>query len=168
MRDILIRAGALLKRQRERLRSAAPGRHRPLASAIGQDEQERTLDPACPPAVESVPPIDADLFDEIWDSMRRQPASMRRIRDAFLKTARGLVPLLEDWQDPTLRSELHTLVGSASMIGAKRIEHLALQLQAAVREGNRQRFDDMKRLLERSIEDFERAFDERLAAARRS
>lgn len=165
MRDILIRAGALLKRQRERLGSAAPTRHRLLAQAPRRDA---TPDQVCTPAIESVPPIDADLFDEIWDSMHRQPASMHRIRDAFLKTARGLLPLLKDWQDPAIRSELHTLVGSAGMIGAKRIEHIALQLQAAIREGRRERLDDMKRLLERSIEDFERAFDERLAATRRS
>jgi CheY-like chemotaxis protein len=143
---------------------------KPFGRAALNDILCKWLRPEATPADASLtdklamlPVLDATVFDELWANLRWQTAPMQRIRETFLATARRTLSLLADIRDAGLSRELHTLLGSSGMIGARYIERLAAELQTAVR----QNLDvaGMRELLERAIFDFDRAFDRRLSTA---
>ncbi|AMN46943.1 hypothetical protein ACG33_07500 [Steroidobacter denitrificans] len=112
----------------------------------------------------TLPAVDASIFDELWKNLQWQSAHMRRISDSFIQTIRAVCASLERFDQAMLRRELHTLLGSSGMIGARRIERLAGELQMHIHAGRREEAQALQRLLEASAAEFEGEFVARQAS----
>jgi HPt (histidine-containing phosphotransfer) domain-containing protein len=64
-----------------------------------------------------------------------------------------------------LRRHLHTLLGSAGMVGARQVELIAHKLQAAINAGQREVIDDGRKLLKDAMRSFEIEFDRRIESS---
>jgi PAS domain S-box-containing protein len=88
--------------------------------------------------VKSLVPIDTSVFDELWQSLQWRMPAMHKIYDSFLTTTAETLELLNTL--PTSRNfaeagrRLHSLLGSAGLVGAKQVEYLAAWLTDAVKE----------------------------------
>lgn len=79
------------------------------------------------------PAIDQEVFSELWENLQWRKPPMRRISESFCETTRETLRLLADSDHTALSRNLHTLLGTAGMIGARQIEQLAALLQDANR-----------------------------------
>jgi len=121
------------------------------------DQEGRTLETT----LSMLPIVDAGVFDELWKNLQWRSAPMRRISDSFIQTIRGVCASLERFDQARLQRELHTLLGSSGMIGARRIERLAGELQVLVSAGHREEAQALQHVLEASAVEFEREFVQR-------
>lgn len=89
-------------------------------------EPERTHHSAIGSAV---PVLDAETFDELRDTLASQPESLVCVYRAFLSNAVVFFRVLREQEGDARADTLHTLKGSAAMVGAKRVAALAGCLQ---------------------------------------
>lgn len=106
----------------------------------------------------AVPVVDEAVFNELFENLKWQKPPMRRICDTFLDTARSTVRLLDGPSSVQLGRNLHTLRGTAGMIGARQIEHLTILLQEAVNGERAAETPRLRKKLASAIESFERDF----------
>jgi CheY-like chemotaxis protein len=130
------------------LKWLAPGTIAPVAA--GADERLRDL-----------PVIDGSVFDELWASLQWRMPAMRKIYESFLSATDETLTMLErSAPSPANRDagrRIHSLVGSAGLVGARQVEYLAGWLSDAVKEA---RHDDMDRTLSQLRDGMRRFQDE--------
>lgn len=112
-----------------------------------------------------LPVLDLTVFEELQRSLHSRPDMLRRIGSSFLLSAHEALNGF-DARNPgdrgSLRRHLHTLLGSAGMIGARQAEFLARKLQSDLAAN---RFDEAGSAwarLKRAIRDFDTEFHRRL------
>ncbi len=110
------------------------------------------------------PVLDQSVFDELWENLRWQLPPMRRIGETFMSTAQKTLESLGTRNQETER-HLHTLLGTAGMIGARQVEYLAARLQGAVKAQRATEVDSMHGQLSEAIQAFEHEFTVKLGAA---
>ena len=111
-----------------------------------------------------LPDLDTKVFDELSRSVHHERAPLQRICESFVESAAKLPPLLNgDTTDAAaLKYRLHSDLGCAGTVGARRVEHLARQLQAVLADG-----DDIDPLasataISQAIRSFQQQFYRRL------
>lgn len=122
------------------------------------------------PAAESgegKPVLDGTVFEELRESLHWSLTPLKQIYDAFMDNARNTIALLSAQRPtppaPQILRSLHTLRGSASMVGAKRIAHIAGLLEHAAQNQKLDPAGTEATALPKALREFERALDERLS-----
>ena len=110
------------------------------------------------------PVLDEEIVDELFENLKWQKPPMRRICESFLATARDTLRMLERSNREGLDRNLHTLLGTAGMVGARQIEQLAALLQQTVKAGRMQDAPRLRKHLATAVAAFEREFLQRLDA----
>jgi len=109
------------------------------------------------------PALDEGVFDELWESLRWEAKAMRQISESFRQTVQRTLDALEHERGEDLRRQLHTLAGTAGMIGAAEVRQIAAQLEDAVKGGGSVAdLDERRRALAAAGEAFQDAFERRL------
>jgi HPt (histidine-containing phosphotransfer) domain-containing protein len=107
--------------------------------------------------------LDASMFQDLLESLV-EPAAVAAIYRKFLDNAATFIREIAS-QDSAARAEtLHTLKGSAAMLGANRISALAAKLQSEL-HGSIVHVDQAAHQLEDELAKFRVAAAERLLAA---
>jgi CheY-like chemotaxis protein len=118
--------------------------------------------------VAALPTLDAGVFEELRESLHWQLPPLRKIYASFRESAQetlGLIAAPANGTEAELTARrLHSLQGSAGLVGARRIEHLAAWFTQAIKEKNRQELADSLPLLRESLRRFEQELDGRLDA----
>lgn len=130
-----------------------PALHRILCKWL---DPKRTVEAAGPA------PLDDRMFNDLWSSLGWQAAPLRAIASNFKVTVQKTLDSL-DTDDPELiRRNLHTLRGTAGMIGARGVEEVVSKLQQAVRSGEKDRVKQLRLDLARANDAFQTAVTDRL------
>jgi signal transduction histidine kinase/DNA-binding NarL/FixJ family response regulator/HPt (histidine-containing phosphotransfer) domain-containing protein len=113
------------------------------------------------------PILDPSVFEELWESLRWRTKPLQEIYDAVIDNVRNMIQLL-DALDKTpmqkiLRS-LHTVRGSASMVGAKRLTRIAAMLEHAASNQQLDRKAVEEAQLPKALRDLETELDQRLSS----
>lgn len=118
-------------------------------------------------ASESEPVLDPVVFEELWESLRWRTKPLEEIYEAVVVNVRNTIQLLAGLgSTPTqkiLRS-LHTIRGSASMVGAKRIARIAGILEHAASNEQLTRETVEHAQLPKALRELELAVRERLSS----
>lgn len=111
------------------------------------------------------PTLDAEVFDELYESVCEQEVAVATLYETFLKNAARLIEALHAAEPAIAREKvLHTLKGSAAMMGATRIARLATDLQHSCATLDDTRMQEVIDELGRELATLRRAVDARLAA----
>lgn len=87
-------------------------------------------EPQTTPTIESSSEVlDGEVFHELLGSLH-QPAALAAVYRKFIGNATAFICELRDQDDAARIDTLHTLKGSAAMMGAKRMAERAARLQA--------------------------------------
>lgn len=110
------------------------------------------------------PDLDTDVLDELRASLQWRNELLERIRSSFVASVEEAVTLLATPAAPrdALLRQLHTLTGSAGMVGARQVEYLVRQIQVAVKENRPGALDEAAEVLGRALRRYEREFARRL------
>jgi CheY-like chemotaxis protein len=131
----------------------------PGANAIaGSDLTER---------IGELPALAMPVFDELWQSLQWRLAPLRKIYESFLSVAHETLDILERAPaagDGLLARRLHTLIGSAGMVGARQVERVAAWLSEAVKADRRLEIENGSVLLAETLGRFEEELERRLDA----
>lgn len=132
----------------------------PGANAIeGSDLTER---------IGELPALAAPVFDELWQSLQWRLAPLRKIYESFLSVAHETLDILEltpGAGDGLLARRLHTLIGSAGMVGARQVERAAAVLSEEVKAGrDGTGLESGRNLLAETLRLFEEELERRLEA----
>lgn len=112
---------------------------------------------------DALEPLDVTMFQDLLESLV-EPAAVAAVYRKFLGNAATFIRELTS-QDAAARAEtLHTLKGSAAMLGANRMSALAAQLQTEL-HGSPVQVEQAARQLEDELAAFRSAATERLLAA---
>ena len=126
--------------------------------------------------IAGLPVLAAPVFDELWQSLQWRPAPLRKIYESFLAVAHETLNSLDHGavterlarespagSDGTvLARRLHTLLGSAGMVGARQVERVTVWLSEAVRADRRAELEGGRELLAESVRRFEQELERRL------
>jgi len=116
--------------------------------------------------IAELPVLAAPVFDELWQSLQWRPAPLRKIYESFLRVAHETLDILHraaGASDGTvLARRLHTLLGSAGMVGARQVERVTVWLSEAVRADRRAELEGGRVLLAESVRRFEQELERRL------
>jgi len=118
--------------------------------------------------IAALPDLDQRAFDELSHSLRHERAPLQRICEAFVDSADQILLLLKNGQidAASVKIYLHSLLGSAGMVGARRVEYLAGQLQAFVADGNQaataHAVDALVQSMQRFRDEFNRSIEKHL------
>lgn len=74
--------------------------------------------------------LDDLVFDELRESLASRPGALADVYRKFLQSATASINALRAQDAPTRISTVHTLKGSAAMLGGNRLSALAAQLQS--------------------------------------
>jgi PAS domain S-box-containing protein len=118
--------------------------------------------------VAALPTVDASVFDELRESLHWQLPPLRKIYASFQESASDTLKLVSG-ELPTVDHELevrrlHSLQGSAGLVGARQIEHLAAWLGQAVKARKREEVDQTVPLLREAVRRFTQELDARMDA----
>jgi PAS domain S-box-containing protein len=113
----------------------------------------------------NLPDMDTQVFDELRHSLNHQRAPLQRICDSFVDSTEQTLSLLDgsERDTPKLKRYLHSLLGSAGMVGARRVEHLAGYLQTVVTDGDEAGAAAAAPALRQSMQRFHREFQRRIS-----
>jgi two-component system, sensor histidine kinase len=150
----------------------------PGANAIGDGEiAER---------IAELPALAAQVFDELWQSLQWRLSPLRKIYESFLSVAHETLDMLETLESMTerparespvweterparespagtmLARRLHTLLGSAGMVGARQVERVTAWLAEAVKADRRAELESGRALLAETVRLFEEELERRL------
>lgn len=145
---------------------------KPFGRAVLHDMLCKWLKPQTPPTdsgswtqrLARVPVVDREIFKELWENLQWRKPPMRRICETFLATTRDTLRLLDGSDHGALGRNLHTLLGTAGMIGARQIEQLAGLLQEANKSRNTDDLASLRKRLAAAVVTFEREFTRKLDA----
>jgi signal transduction histidine kinase/DNA-binding response OmpR family regulator len=139
---------------------------RALSQWLAQDDASAVVDDGLQES-RTEPILDASVFEELWESLRWRTKPLQEIYDAVIDNVRNTILLLDALEKtPTqkiLRS-LHTVRGSASMVGAKRLTRIAAKLEHAAsnQQLDRKAVEDAQ--LPKALRELETELDQRLSA----
>ncbi|MEJ0040541.1 MAG: ATP-binding protein [Gammaproteobacteria bacterium] len=131
-----------------------------LAPGAGGDAKH---DPQARLAV--LPDLDVKVLDELRDSLQWRMEPLKRICTTFTGSAQQTLALLDGSRGldrQALQRHLHTLLGSAGMVGARQVEYLAGQIQRAVKANQREEIEGATAMLRLAVLRYEREFERRL------
>ncbi|PZN33804.1 MAG: hypothetical protein DIU71_04190 [Proteobacteria bacterium] len=74
-------------------------------------------------------PLDLRALEELRDSLAHDPGALAAVYRKFLETAAQTIHSLHMQDDAARISSLHSLKGTAAMLGARRLAALAARLQ---------------------------------------
>jgi signal transduction histidine kinase/CheY-like chemotaxis protein len=121
--------------------------------------------------IAELPPLADSVFEELWESLQWRVSALRRIYDSFLAVAHETLDMLHraaaTGDGSVLARRLHTLLGSAGMVGARQVERIAAWLQEAVRADRRAELESGRVLLNESVRRFEAELERRLESLAR-
>jgi PAS domain S-box-containing protein len=114
----------------------------------------------------TLPPLDSAVFEELWESLQWRLSPLRKIYESFMSVAQETLDILESSPEQrdakVLGRRLHTVLGSAGMVGARQIERLAAWLDDALKAGRREELEAGHTLLADGLQRFEKELDRRL------
>ena len=117
--------------------------------------------------VGELPALALPVFEELWQSLQWRLAPLRKIYDSFLSVAHETLDILQRTAgtgDGLLARRLHTLIGSAGMVGARQVERVAAWLSEAVKADRRAEIENGHTLLAETLRRFEEELERRLDA----
>lgn len=117
-------------------------------------------------AGQNTPPLDLDVLRELRRSLGDQPGTIAAIYRRFLVNAAIHIGDLRSQSNAQRASTLHTLKGSAAMVGARRIAELAGRLQPLFHENPNHPAEDAIRDLENELTTFRSALAAHVDAQR--
>ncbi|MEJ0040539.1 MAG: response regulator [Gammaproteobacteria bacterium] len=115
--------------------------------------------------VRALPALDVVVFDELRQSLQWRVEPLQRICTTFTDSARNAFGVIEGSTGidrRALRRHLHTLLGSAGMVGARQAEHVARAIQRDVESNRLDDVDAALALLRGALQAFEKEFNRRL------
>ena len=115
--------------------------------------------------IAELPVLAAPVFDELWQSLQWRLSPLKKIYESFLSVARETLDVLhaeEPVEDTVLTRRLHTLVGSAGMVGARQVERLTVWLSEAVKADRHVELESGRVLLAAAVRRFEQELERRL------
>jgi signal transduction histidine kinase/CheY-like chemotaxis protein len=116
--------------------------------------------------ITELPTLAAPVFDELWQSLQWRLSPLRKIYESFLSVAHETLDLLSSLGEPgdttMLARRLHTLLGSAGMVGARQVERVTAWLAEAVKADRRAEFESGRALLAETVRRFEAELERRL------
>jgi two-component system, sensor histidine kinase len=135
--------------------------------------------------IAELPILAAPVFDELWQSLQWRLSPLKKIYESFLSAAHDTLEVLRRTaaterpaggagDGMVLTRKLHTLLGSAGMVGARQVERLAVWLAEGVsRDGDsladrsvtadrRAELERGRALLAESVRRFEQELERRL------
>ena len=107
--------------------------------------------------------LDAAVFEDLLESLAA-PAAVAAIYRKFIGNAATFIRELTSQDGSAQVETMHTLKGSAAMLGANRVSMLAAQLQKDL-HGSLVQVENVARELEEELAKFRAAASERLLAA---
>jgi signal transduction histidine kinase/CheY-like chemotaxis protein len=117
--------------------------------------------------VGELPALAAPVFEELWQSLQWRLGPLRKIYESFLSVAHETLEILQraaGTSDGLLARRLHTLIGSAGMVGARQVERVAAWLSEAVKAERRAEIESGRDLLAETLRRFEEELERRLDA----
>lgn len=115
----------------------------------------------------TAPSLDQEVFDELFESVCEQAGAVASLYETFLKNAASLIEAVRAAEPGTAREKaLHTLKGSAAMMGASRMARLATELQSLCATLDENGVKNAIRELEGELATTRNAVDARLATLR--
>ena len=113
----------------------------------------------------TLPALDLEIFQEMQDAVAQQPTAVAALYGTFLGNATRLIATLGMAESATTREKtLHTLKGSAAMMGAARMARLAADLQSSCATMPAQAMQAAIGELEAELDAIQRAIDAHLDA----
>jgi len=148
---------------------------KPFGRRVLSDAQCKWLEPASAArahedlagTLASLPALDVSAFDDLRDSLQWKSERLRHICVMFVSSAENLFGLFDGSAGIDRRAllrHLHTLLGSAGMVGARQVEYLAGKLKSAVQSNRQEEVPAVTDLLRQAMRRFEREFEARLEA----
>lgn len=123
-------------------------------------------DDALAARIVALPVLAAPVFDELWQSLQWRVAPLRRIYGSFLSVAHETLDILHRAaatdDGSVLARKVHTLLGSAGMVGARQVEQVAGLLQDALKSDRRAELESGRVLLAEAVRRFEAELEQRL------
>jgi len=119
--------------------------------------------------VANLPALDPSVFEELRESLQWKLEPLRNIRKTFASSARETLALLDGTcavDRRSVRRQLHTLLGSAGMVGARQVEYIARKLQGDIESNQRESVEADLALLTSAVRLFEIEFNRRLDSSR--
>jgi len=115
--------------------------------------------------VAALPVLDTVVFEELRESLHWQLPPLRKIYASFRESAQETAEVVTAPGSSELAGRrLHSLQGSAGLVGARQVEHLAAWLTQALKEKKQQEQAEALPLLRESLRRFEQELDSRLEA----
>jgi signal transduction histidine kinase/CheY-like chemotaxis protein len=116
--------------------------------------------------IDELPVLAEPVFDELWQSLQWRLSPLRKIYESFLSVAHETLDILERASSPgegsLLARRLHTLLGSAGMVGARQVERVAAWLAEAVKADRRAELESGRTVLAEALQRFEDVLEARL------
>jgi len=121
---------------------------------------------ATPERIADQPVLAGVVFEELWESLQWRIGPLRKIYESFLAVARETLDMLNcataTGDGTVLARRLHTLLGSAGMVGARQVELVAAWLQEVVKADRRADLEAGRVLLASALRRFETELERRL------
>jgi signal transduction histidine kinase/CheY-like chemotaxis protein len=115
--------------------------------------------------VGELPALAMPVFDELWQSLQWRLPPLRKIYESFLAVAHETLEILQrEPSDGLLSRRLHTLIGSAGMVGARQVERVAAWLAEALKADRQEEIESGRDLLAQTLRRFEEELERRLDA----
>lgn len=115
----------------------------------------------------SEPVLDESVFEELWESLHWRIRPLQEIYDAVVDNVRKMIDLLDVVEtlppQKVLRS-LHTVRGSASMVGARRLTRIVGLLEYAARQEKLDRKTVEDAQLSKALRELQQEVDQRLSS----
>ena len=113
----------------------------------------------------TLPSLDQEAFDELYESVCKKTDTVASLYDTFLTNAVRLVDSLQKSDSCADREKtLHTLKGSAAMMGAVRVARLAADLQQTSATMQHDTLQNWIEQIAIELDETGRAVDARLAS----
>lgn len=128
-----------------------------------QDGRAATAEPLAK-AIKKVPAVDREIVEDLWRNLKWQLPPMRRIGETFLSSVHDTEKMFDAPQSSTMRRQIHTLLGTAGMIGARQIERIAAEMQKVVKERRWDDLQEIRTLFQKAAWEFEREFNRLLSS----
>jgi signal transduction histidine kinase/CheY-like chemotaxis protein len=113
-----------------------------------------------------LPVLVGPVLEELWQSLQWRIGPLRKIYASFLSVAHETLDMLHrataTGDGTVLARRLHTLIGSAGMVGARQVERVAAWLQEAVKADRRADLETGRVLLAETVRRFEVELERRL------
>ncbi len=116
--------------------------------------------------IAGLPPLAAPVFDELWQSLQWRLPPLKKIYASFSSVAYETLDILHRAaatdDGSVLARRVHTLLGSAGMVGARQVERVAAWLQEALRSDRRSYLETGRVLLAEAMRRFETELEHRI------